>query len=138
MSKTFYIAARPSKRRDLVDEIANLLQARGWQNAFDWVAHEKDGNIPRPYASCPDKSYESSNTMLRAAATCDLFILIYDDDLVGANMEYGVARYTLLTQKGKRIVVLHGGERDNLFIHGPNISHVENPEALQEWIVTKC
>lgn len=130
---TFYIAARPSKRTELVRELSELLKKRGFESALDWVDIKETGRVSRPYADYPNESERIGDAMLNAANS-DIFILLHEPDLEGALMEYGVARYGTISNPQKRIAVLNLGARDSIFLHHKNVTLLSSIKELKCWI----
>lgn len=73
--------------------------------------------------------------MMQAAHSADIFILLHDQDLVGAFMEYGVARYNAIQNPDKLILVVNMGGRDSIFLHRENIISFQSIELLKKWVI---
>lgn len=133
--KSFYIAARPKNRLKEVSELNEFLVSQGLENTLNWSADIINEEIKRPYIDNPESSAEVGDRMMQAANSADIFILLHDQDLVGAFMEYGVARYNAIENPDKLILVVHMGGRDNVFLHRKNIISFESIDLLKDWIV---
>ncbi|MCW9054646.1 MAG: hypothetical protein OQJ98_01530 [Candidatus Pacebacteria bacterium] len=134
MMQTFYIAARARHRAEEVSRLQDLLREKGLESALDWVALGANGEVKKPYKENPKNSGMLGDLMLEAAQKADLFILLHDQDLEGALMEYGVARYAAIRDSEKRVLVVDLGGRDSIFLHRTNVTNVDSIESLKVWI----
>lgn len=136
--KTFYIAARAARRRDETNDIKRALCERGWVNTFDWGEFGDAGGVRKPYKDHPNVAEKAADLMLKGVFMADLVILLHDNGLEGALMEYGVARYAATLSKTKKIVVVDLGGRDSVFVHHKNVIHITSLRELYEWIESNC
>lgn len=133
--KTFYIAARPRHRLKEVTHLNKFLTAQGLENTLDWSTDEINKEVKRPYIDNPKSSADVGDRMMQAVHLADIFILLHDQDLVGAFMEYGVARYNAIQNKDKILLIVHMSGRDSIFLHRENIISFESIELLKEWVL---
>lgn len=135
MMKSFYIAARPRYRMKEVARLDEFLIDLGLENTFDWSTDVVNEEVKRPYMDNPKSSADIGDQMMQAAHSADIFILLHDQDLVGAFMEYGVARYNAIQNPDKLILVVNMGGRDSIFLHRENIISFQSIELLKKWVI---
>ena len=96
---------------------------------------EINEEVKRPYKNHLKSSADIGDSMMRAVFSADVVILLHDIDLVGALMEYGIARYTAIENQDKLILIVKMGGRDSIFLHRQNIISFESIEQLKKWVI---
>ena len=133
--KTFYIAARPSRRIKEVTELNEFLINQGLKSTLNWSANTINEEVKRPYKNHLKSSADIGDSMMRAVFSADVVILLHDIDLAAALMEYGIARYTAIENQDKLILIVKMGGRDSIFLHRQNIISFESIEQLKKWVI---
>jgi hypothetical protein len=120
-TKTFYIAARTSQL-ERVRALAQQLELRGYQWAFDWTKV----TLPENFQEHPETSSTLAQNCVNGAKNADLFILIATNSTGGRGMfiELGVA----LTGTGNLWII--GDEYPSVFSLHTNVHHALNEASV--------
>lgn len=126
MSKTVYIASR-KRDQALVQTIRDKMANLGYRFSFDWTL-EKDLN---PYAKNQEEAELAALKMKRGAAECDIFILVWDDNLYGALIEFGIALGANTSETPKQMYIMaEDKQRVCIFEMLPEIEVVSSVDEL--------
>jgi len=71
---------------DAVQHILRELQLIGIEPTFDWTTQQQ--KIQKPYLAHRSQNRESAETMLRATAEADIFVLVMGGEVYGAIGEF--------------------------------------------------
>jgi len=125
--KTVYVAARFALGEE-VRRIYSRLEGCGYTASEDWTKYRSI----KPYSANPELSREYAVTLINAARTSDLFILISDAEGTGMHTELGSAIDHNL-ESGKPLIYVIGEylSRTPFFFH-PSVNQRENIEQVIE------
>lgn len=121
-----YIAARIKTGSLQVKELAESLTSLGHKITYDWTKEV----IPKPFSEHKDIAAPFALKMKDGATDCDIFILIWDESLLGALIELGMALGTSSKDKPKIIYILGKKERESIFETLPEFRIIENPQDV--------
>ncbi|MEX2006720.1 MAG: hypothetical protein WD877_00890 [Candidatus Saccharimonadales bacterium] len=130
-----YIAARAKYRANEIAKIQKQLQNMDHEITYDWPA----GNIEvkKPYRDSESRKHNLSHMQecLEAAKRADIFILIDDEGLRGAYVEYGAFLADCLKRpNGRRayIVGKDSHQRESIFESPQFVKFVDTIEEVYE------
>ncbi len=106
---TVYVAGRIGDE-DRVTDFLNRLRIAGFETAVDWTAM----SLRKPYLDYPHESIEAAQLMLAAATSADIFVLLWDDTLLGGLIETGAAIAMSQKNPSRRIYIV-GAKRQSVF-----------------------
>lgn len=120
-----YVAARAKHRTKDVAEIQKALLESGHTVTYDWAAN--NSAVKKPYREPLNRKWNQNaqETMLRAAAEADIFILLDDEGLRGAYMEFGAFLKDCLDRPSGR----------KAYIVGPNSHQRESIFESPEYVI---
>lgn len=133
MAKTLYLAGRLDSGEKGIAAIAAELEGRGHTVLEQWW---KLGRLPKPYLAHPKSSAPAAESMVKAAAESDVYVLFPAGEILGAAVEFGAALQSARTNPAKRIyLVAEGSFRQSVFFAHPAVTILQSVSELrtQPW-----
>ena len=127
----FYVAGR-IKESGSVQWLVGELENRGHEVTLDWTSRPSY----KPYEKTNEDARRTAEQMITACQDCDFFVLLWDDNLYGALVEFGVALGNSLGKPDKKIYILGPKTRKSIF---ETLSQVEFYETTARFLdVIEC
>ncbi len=128
--RTVYVAGKVGAGTDGVKNLLSQLREIGYEVTYDWT--EATG-IRKPYLQNKSRNRPFAEKMLRGASECNVAILLYQDEQLGALFEFGMALVSSLTKpKFHAYVVTENVEtlRESIFYCLDEVTIIATVEEL--------
>ncbi|MDP4038624.1 MAG: hypothetical protein Q8P54_01485 [bacterium] len=107
-----YVAGKLGVAERSLKELMQLLISQGHEFVYDWTI---DTSPQKPYLDYPDINRVAAEKMLKAANECDAFILLANDNLLGALIECGIALGSTIQKSQKKVYLVGKDFRQSIF-----------------------
>jgi hypothetical protein len=122
-----YIAGKVNKHEDVVLRLGLVLKSYGFTIGYDWSKYV----VEKPFEDHWKEAASAAYHMFDAVRACDLFILIFDDDLLGGHIETGFAIASAYEEGPRKTIIIMGEKSDrSIFYFLPCVHRVKTEEEL--------
>jgi hypothetical protein len=118
--RTVYVAGRIGDE-ERVSTFLKKLREAGFYTRVDWTTL----SVQKPYLDHPQQSAKAASKMLDAACSADIFVLLWNDSLLGGLLETGAA-LAMSQQLPERRIYIVGTDRESVFYALPAIRMVDS------------
>lgn len=117
-----YVSGRVKYGDTHIKTALDGVKRQGFDITYDWTKV----NLPKPLLKYPETTLPAAIKMKQAAINTDIFILIWDDSLYGALVEFGMALGASTEKNPKVLFIVGSKEREGIFEVMPEVKVRQN------------